>query len=70
MDYDLLSDALGEAEANARLEEALDRARAEARGGVELVRVQRIPEYFGPDGLPATWAIEVLGPQPATAALS
>lgn len=70
LDYGLLSNAVGEAEANARLDEALDQARADACAGVELVRVQRIPEAFGADGLPATWTIEVLGPQPATAALS
>ena len=63
MDYDLLANALGEDEANALLEQAIDQARAEAADGIGLVRTQRVPETFGPDGLPASWTVEVLGPR-------
>jgi hypothetical protein len=62
MDYDLLADSVGEQEASLMLDEAVAHARSVAADGVELVRVQRVPETFGPDGLPATWAVEVLGP--------
>ncbi len=56
-------DAAGEEEWSDRLTAELDRARAEAAQGVELVRVQQVPAEFGPDGLPSAWELQVLGPE-------
>jgi hypothetical protein len=54
-------DQAGEEEWSDRLTGELDRARAEAAQGVELVRVQPVPTEFGADGLPSAWELEVLG---------
>jgi hypothetical protein len=58
--HDLHPSELGEAW-DMMLSHAIERA-TERGMKAQLVRVAELPQDFGPDGLPTSWAIEVLGP--------
>ena len=61
VDYETWTDLGLVDEADARLTAALADARAERGEGGKLVRVQWVPDTWGEDDAPATWAVEVLG---------